>query len=49
MNITLMAAMLQRLKRAIGLPEILMLQASRSYLDAKAISTVTYLNNGKIG
>ena len=25
-----------------------MLQASRSYLDAKAIATLTYLHNGKL-
>jgi len=47
-NITLLAAKFQRLKLAIGLPESLMLQASRSYLDAKAIATLTYLHNGKL-
>ena len=46
MNITLLAAKFQRLKLAIGLPENLMLQASRSYLDAKAIATLSYLHNG---
>ena len=48
MNITLLAAKFQRLKLALGLPESLMLQASRSYLDAKAIATLTYLHNGKL-
>ena len=47
-NITLLAAKFQRLKLAIGLPESLMLQASRSYLDAKAIATLAYLHNGKL-
>ena len=46
-NTTLLAAKFQRLKLALDLPERLMLQASRSYLDAKAIATLTYLNNGK--
>ena len=39
------------MKLALGLPddpESLMLQASRSYLDAKAIATLTYLHNGKL-
>ena len=48
MNIALLAAKFQRLKLALGLPESLMLQASRSYLDAKAIATLTYLHNGKL-
>ena len=48
MNITFLAAKFQRLKLALGLPESLMLQASRSYLDAKAIATLTYLHNGKL-
>ena len=48
MNITLLAAKFQRLKLALGLPKNLMLQASRSYLDAKAIATLTYLHNGKL-
>ena len=48
MNISLLAGKFQRLKLAIGLPESLMLQASRSYLDAKAIATLTYLHNGKL-
>ena len=39
-NITLLAAKFQRLKLALGLPDSLMLQASRSYLDAKAIATL---------
>ena len=47
-NITLLAAKFQRLKLALGLPDNLMLQASRSYLDAKAIATLTYLHNGKL-
>ncbi len=48
MNITFLAAKFQRLKLALGLPDSLMLQASRSYLDAKAIATLTYLHNGKL-
>jgi len=48
MNITLLAAKFQRLKLALGLPETLMLNASRSYLDAKAIATLAYLHNGKL-
>ena len=48
MNITLLAAKFQRLKLALGLPDNLMLQASHSYLDAKAIATLTYLHNGKL-
>ena len=48
MNITLLAAKFQRLKLAFGLLESLMLQASYSYLDAKAIATLTYLHNGKL-
>ena len=48
MNITLLAAKFQRLKLALGLPDNLMLQASRSYLDAKSIATLTYLHNGKL-
>ena len=48
MNISLLAAKFQRLKLALGLPDSLMLQASRSYLDAKAIATLAYLHNGKL-
>ena len=48
MNITLLAAKFQRLKLAVGLQESLMLQASNSNLDAKAIATLTYLHNGKL-
>ena len=47
-NITLLVANFQRLKLALGLPESLMLQASRSHFDAKAIATLTYLHNGKL-
>ena len=47
-NITLLAAEFQRLKLALGLPDSLMLQASRYYLDTKAIATLTYLHNGKL-
>jgi len=47
-NVELLAGKLQRLKRALGLPVDSMLQASRSYLDAKAIATLTYLHNGKL-
>ena len=36
-NITLLAAKFQRLKLALGLPESLMMQASRSYLDARRL------------
>lgn len=49
MNITLLAAKFQRLKLALGLPESLMLQASRSYLDAKAIATPFLSPQRKIG
>ena len=48
MNITLLNAKFQRLKLALGLPERLMLQASRSYLDTKAIATLTCLHSGKL-
>ena len=48
MNITLLATKFQRLKLTLGLPERLMLQPSRSYLDAKAITNLTYLHNGKL-
>ena len=47
-NVELLAGKLQRLKRALGLPAESMLQASRSYVDAKAIATLTYLHNGKL-
>ena len=47
-NVELLAGKLQRLKRALGLPTESFLQASRSYLDAKAIATLTYLHNGKL-
>ena len=43
-----MAAKLQWLKWAFSHLESLMLQANRSYLDAKAIATLTYLHNGKL-
>ena len=48
MHITLLAAKFQQLKLALGLPERLMLLASRSYLDTKAIVTLTYLHNEKL-
>ena len=47
-NIRLLAGKMRRLKQALGLPNTSMLQASRSYLDAKAIATLAYLHNGKL-
>ena len=48
MKITLLSAKFQRVKLGRGLPKSLMLQASRSYPDAKAIATLNYLHNGKL-
>lgn len=42
----MLAAKFQRLKLALGLPKSLMLQASRFYLDVKAIAPLTHLHNG---
>ncbi len=47
-NVELLAAKLARLKRELGLPSDQILIASRSYIDAKAISTLAYLHNGKL-
>tara|TARA_Y100000739_G_scaffold16244_1_gene13168 strand:- start:4274 stop:5047 length:774 start_codon:yes stop_codon:yes gene_type:complete len=47
-NVQLLAGKLQRLKRELGLPPHGVLQASRSYVDAKAIATLSYLHNGKL-
>ena len=47
-NVRLLAGKLQRLKRELGLSPHEVLQASRSYLDAKAIATLSYLHNGKL-
>ena len=47
-NIRLLAGKMHRLKQALGLPDTSVLQASRSYLDAKAIATLAYLHNGKL-
>jgi hypothetical protein len=47
-NVQLLAGKLQRLKRELGLSPQAALQASRSYLDAKAIATLSYLHNGKL-
>ena len=47
-NVRLLAGKLQRLKRELGLSPQGVLQASRSYLDAKAIATLSYLHNGKL-
>ena len=47
-NVRLLAGKLQRLKRELRLSPQGMLQASRSYLDAKAIATLSYLHNGKL-
>jgi hypothetical protein len=47
-NIRLLAGKMHRLKQALGLPNTSILQASRSYLDAKAIATLAYLHNGKL-
>ena len=47
-NIELLAGKMRRLKKALGFPENYVLIASRSYLEAKAIATLTYLHNGKL-
>ena len=47
-NIELLAGKMRRLKKALGLPENYVLIASRSYQEAKAIATLTYLHNGKL-
>ena len=47
-NVRLLAGKLQRLKRELGLSPQGVLQASRSFLDAKAIATLSYLHNGKL-
>ena len=47
-NVEILAAKLQRLKQALGLPTDRPLIASRSTTDAKAISTLAYLHNGKL-
>ena len=47
-NVEILAAKLQRLKQALGLPTDRLLIASRSTTDAKAISTLAYLHNGKL-
>lgn len=47
-NVALLAGKIQRLKRALNLPDQRMLSASRSYADAKAIATLAYLHNGKL-
>ena len=47
-NVELLAAKIARLKRQLGLPSDQILIASRSYVDAKAISTLAYLHNGKL-
>ena len=47
-NVELLAAKLARLKGELGLDRRLILNASRSYVDAKAIATLAYLHNGKL-
>ena len=47
-NVELLAGKFQRLKRELGLPPMVVLHASRSFIDAKAIATLTYLHNGKL-
>lgn len=47
-NIELLAAKLSRLKSELGLDQGAILIASRSYVDAKAIATLSYLHNGKL-
>jgi len=47
-NVALLAGKLRRLKRALHLPHNVMLIASASYADAKAIATLAYLHNGKL-
>lgn len=47
-NIELLAGKIRRLKQELGFPDDYVLIASRSYLEAKAIATLTYLHNGKL-
>tara|TARA_B100002051_G_C16741053_1_gene644335 strand:+ start:1719 stop:2504 length:786 start_codon:yes stop_codon:yes gene_type:complete len=47
-NVKLLAGKIKRLKASLGIPEKNMLQASHSYVDAKAIATLAYLHNGKL-
>ena len=47
-NVELLAAKLARLKGELGLEREVILIASRSYVDAKAIATLAYLHNGKL-
>ena len=47
-NVALLAGKLQRIKGQLGLCSNTTLQASRSYMDAKAIATLSYLHNGKL-
>ena len=47
-NVALLAGKLQRIKGELGLGPNTTLQASRSYMDAKAIATLSYLHNGKL-
>ena len=47
-NVALLAGKLQRIKGQLGLRPNTTLQASRSYVDAKAIATLSYLHNGKL-
>ena len=47
-NIELLVGKIRRLKQELGFPEEYVLMSSRSYLEAKAIATLTYLHNGKL-
>lgn len=47
-NVALLAGKMHRLKLALNLPSNVMLNASASYADAKAIATLAYLHNGKL-
>ena len=47
-NIELLTGKIRRLKQELGFPDDYVLIASRSYLEAKAIATLTYLHNGKL-
>ena len=47
-NVALLAGKLQRIKGQLGLRPNTILQVNRSYMEAKAIATLSYLHNGKL-
>jgi len=47
-NVRLLTGKMHRLKAQLGLPADAVLEASRSFFDAKAIATLSYLHNGKL-